>query len=160
MIAIGKVNNRTELTIGDLQLSLPAMRQHWMATSTKLEAEQTTPKLAAIRGSNVVAQPLKFNFPHAFDGKKPAQKKTAIKAAVIREKGSNSWGSNSAKINNLVHQARMFGSDLEEHGICRLSTDSKHSKTKRDFGPFFLLYYEKNYFNLIFYSIGKLCRLG
>ena len=90
VIAIGKVNNRTELTIGDLQLSLPAMRQHWMATSTKLEAEQTTPKLAAIRGSNVVAQPLKFNFPHAFDGKKPAQKKTAIKAAVIREKGSNS----------------------------------------------------------------------
>ena len=66
------------------------MRQRWMATSTKLEAEQTTLKLAAIRGSNVVAQPLKFNFPHAFDGKKPAKKKTAIKAAVIREKGSNS----------------------------------------------------------------------
>jgi phosphoribosylformylglycinamidine synthase len=87
---IGKVNNRTELTIGDLQLSIPAMRQYWMATSTKLEAEQTTPKLAAIRGSNVVAQPLKFNFPHAFDGKKPAKKKIAIKAAVIREKGSNS----------------------------------------------------------------------
>jgi phosphoribosylformylglycinamidine synthase len=90
VFAIGKVNNRTELTIGDLQLSIPAMRQYWMATSTKLEAEQTTPKLAAIRGSNVVAQPLKFNFPHAFDGKKPAKKKTAIKAAVIREKGSNS----------------------------------------------------------------------
>ena len=90
VVAIGKVNSRSELTIGDLQLSLPAMRQYWMATSTKLEAEQTTPKLAAIRGSNVVAQPLKFNFPHAFDGKKPAKKKTTIKAAVIREKGSNS----------------------------------------------------------------------
>jgi phosphoribosylformylglycinamidine synthase len=90
VVAIGKVNSRSELTIGDLQLSLPAMRQRWMATSTKLEAEQTTLKLAAIRGSNVVSQPLKFNFPHAFDGKKPPQKKTAIKAAVIREKGSNS----------------------------------------------------------------------
>ena len=90
VIAIGKVNGRTELTIGDLHLSLPAMRQHWMATSTKLEAEQTSPKLAAIRGTNVVAQPLKFNFPNAFDGKKPAQKKATIKAAVIREKGSNS----------------------------------------------------------------------
>ncbi|MEL0225311.1 MAG: phosphoribosylformylglycinamidine synthase subunit PurQ, partial [Flavobacteriaceae bacterium] len=90
VVAIGKVNSCSELTIGDLQLSLPAMRQYWMATSTKLEAEQTTPKLAATRGSNIVAQPLKFNFPHAFDGKKPAKKKTTIKAAVIREKGSNS----------------------------------------------------------------------
>ena len=33
---------------------------------------------------------MKFNFPTAFTGDKPAQKKTAIKAAVIREKGSNS----------------------------------------------------------------------
>lgn len=90
VVAIGKVNSRSELTIGDLQLSLPEMQQYWMATSTKLEAEQTTPKLAAIRGTNVVAQPLKFNFPRAFDGKKPAKKKTTIKAAVIREKGSNS----------------------------------------------------------------------
>ena len=86
VVAIGKVNSRTELTIGDLQLSLPAMRQYWMATSTKLEAEQTTPKLAAIRGCNVVAQPLKFNFPHAFDGKNPLKRKPPLKQPLFEKK--------------------------------------------------------------------------
>ena len=90
IVPIGKVNNRSELTIGELQLSLPAMRQHWMATSTKLEAQQTAARLAAVRGDNVVKQPLKFSFPSSFTGEKPAQKKQTIKAAVIREKGSNS----------------------------------------------------------------------
>ena len=90
VIQIGTVNNSTALTIKDLQLSLPAMRQQWMATSTQLEAEQTAAPLAATRANNVVEQALKFNFPTAFTGDKPAQKKTAIKAAVIREKGSNS----------------------------------------------------------------------
>ena len=87
---IGTVNSRSELSIGELQLSLPAMRQHWMATSTKLEAQQTAARLAAVRGDNVVKQPLKFSFPSSFTGEKPAQKKQTIKAAVIREKGSNS----------------------------------------------------------------------
>ena len=49
----------------------------------------------------------------------------------------------------LIHQTQ-FGLDLEEHGICHLSTDSKHFN-KRDFGPFFLLYDEKNYFTCIPY---------
>jgi len=90
IIPIGKVNNRSELAIGELQLSLPVMRQHWMATSTKLEAQQTAARLAAVRGDNIVKQPLKFSFPTSFTGEKPAQKKQTIKAAVIREKGSNS----------------------------------------------------------------------
>jgi phosphoribosylformylglycinamidine synthase len=61
-----------------------------MATSTKLEAQQTAARLAAVRGDNIVKQPLKFSFPASFSGEKPAQKKQTIKAAVIREKGSNS----------------------------------------------------------------------
>ena len=90
VVAIGKVNTRSELTIGDLHLSLPAMRKNWMSTSTKLEAKQTATKLAEVRGDNVVKQPLKFNFPNTFDGKKPKEKSQQFKAAVIREKGSNS----------------------------------------------------------------------
>lgn len=90
VIPIGKTTNRSELSIGTLQLSLPAMRKQWMATSTKLEAKQTNPKLAAIRADNVTLQPLKFNFPTAFDGKKTTQKEQRFKAAVLREKGSNS----------------------------------------------------------------------
>ena len=66
------------------------MRKQWMATSTKLEAKQTNPKLAAVRADNVTLQPLKFNFPTVFDGKKPTQKEQRFKAAVLREKGSNS----------------------------------------------------------------------
>ena len=61
-----------------------------MSTSTKLEFYQTKASLAAIRAKNVIKQPLKFNFPTEFNGKKPVPKQKKIKAAVIREKGSNS----------------------------------------------------------------------
>ena len=61
-----------------------------MSTSTKLEQKQTTEQLAHIRADNVVQQPLKFNFPQHFDGKKPKVKSKKIQAAVLREKGSNS----------------------------------------------------------------------
>ena len=61
-----------------------------MATSTALEAHQTAPHLAKIRAENTIKQPLKFEFPKDFDGSMPIAKIKKIKAAVLREKGSNS----------------------------------------------------------------------
>ena len=89
-VKIGTTNERSDLSIGALQLSIPSMRKVWMSTSSKLEAKQTTERLAAVRADNVIQQPLQFNFPQNFDGKKPEKKKQSIKAAVLREKGSNS----------------------------------------------------------------------
>ena len=89
-LKIGSVTNQNELIIGSLHFSIPEMRKTWMATSTRLEAQQTRADLAAIRSENIVKQPLKFQFPDHFDGKKSVPKSNQIKAAVIREKGSNS----------------------------------------------------------------------
>ena len=89
-VKIGTTNKRSDLNIGALQLSIPSMRKVWMSTSSKLEAKQTTERLAAVRADNVVQQPLQFNFPQNFDGKKPEEKNQTLKAAVLREKGSNS----------------------------------------------------------------------
>jgi len=89
-VKIGTTNERSDLSIGALQLSIPSMRKVWMSTSSKLEAKQTTERLAAVRADNVVQQPLQFNFPQNFDGKKPEEKNQTLKAAVLREKGSNS----------------------------------------------------------------------
>jgi len=89
-VAIGTITQNNKLTLGEHEFSIPALRKIWMTTSTQLEAKQTHPALAAIRADNVVEQPLKFNFPKQFEGKKPAEKNKRIKAAVIREKGSNS----------------------------------------------------------------------
>ena len=89
-IKIGKTIKQNILSVGKLQLSISSLRNTWMATSTKLELHQTKTSLAAKRAENVINQPLKFNFPNKFNGKIPFQKKSTLKAAVIREKGSNS----------------------------------------------------------------------
>ena len=89
-VRLGNSNNSTELAINEISLNIPALRTIWSATSTKLEAEQTEISLAAVRAENVVNQPLNFSFPSGFDGQLPATKTQRIKAAVIREKGSNS----------------------------------------------------------------------
>ena len=89
-VKIGTTNERSDLSIGTLQLSIPSMRKVWMSTSSKLEAKQTSERLAAVRADHVVQQPLQFNFPQNFDGKKPEEKNQTLKAAVLREKGSNS----------------------------------------------------------------------
>ena len=89
-LRIGSVTKQNLLKIASFELSIPELRKVWMATSTQLEAQQTRADLAAIRAKNTVEQPLKFHFPKEFDGKMPAPKSNRIKAAVIREKGSNS----------------------------------------------------------------------
>jgi phosphoribosylformylglycinamidine synthase len=87
---LGKVNNSKVLKINDLELGISKMRTKWMATSKALEKKQTTVNLAEVRSENVVKQPLKFKFPQSFQGRLPQLKSKKIKAAVLREKGSNS----------------------------------------------------------------------
>ena len=89
-VRIGTVLQEEILDINGLELSIPEMRQLWMQTSTKLEKQQTKKELAAVRANRIVQQPLSFSFPQTFDGKRPMPKETKIKAAVLREKGSNS----------------------------------------------------------------------
>ena len=89
-VKIGNTNKKSVLNIGGLRFSIPRMRKIWMATSAKLDSYQTKEPLATYRAENIIKQPLKFHFPNKFNGKKPALKQNNIKAAVIREKGSNS----------------------------------------------------------------------
>ena len=87
---LGTVNTSAEMVIDDLTLSIPEMRALWMKTSSAMEEQQTAAPLAKIRAQQSVLQPLKFQFPANFTGQKPQSKSKRIKAAVIREKGSNS----------------------------------------------------------------------
>ena len=87
---LGTVNTSAAMVIDDLTLSIPEMRALWMKTSSAMEEQQTAAPLAKIRAQQSVLQPLKFQFPANFTGQKPQSKSKRIKAAVIREKGSNS----------------------------------------------------------------------
>lgn len=74
------------------EFSVPTLRDTWMKTSYLLDQKQTKNNKAKERFDNYKVQPLNFNFPAQFDGKKPAidNAKPRPKAAIIREKGSNS----------------------------------------------------------------------
>tara|TARA_B100000795_G_scaffold112523_1_gene83389 strand:+ start:9839 stop:13501 length:3663 start_codon:yes stop_codon:yes gene_type:complete len=92
---IGAVSNQEELTITNhsdvLCFSITEMRDAWYKTSHLLDLKQSG-KMAVPRFENYKNQPLDFTFPKDFDGKKPIidPSKKRIKAAIIREKGSNS----------------------------------------------------------------------
>ena len=67
-------------------------RDTWYKTSFLLDSKQSKNGMAQERYSNYKNQPLQFNFPVHFDGKLPVISKGTArpKAAIIREKGSNS----------------------------------------------------------------------
>ncbi|WKK57154.1 phosphoribosylformylglycinamidine synthase [Sphingobacterium sp. BN32] len=67
-------------------------RDTWFKTSFLLDQKQSKNGTAQARFDNYKNQPLQFTFPSHFDGKKPAidGSKARPKAAIIREKGSNS----------------------------------------------------------------------
>jgi len=69
-----------------------ALRDVWFKTSYLLDRKQSGDKNAKLRYDNYKNQPLKYTFPSHFDGKKPVIDaiKPKPKAAIIREKGSNS----------------------------------------------------------------------
>ena len=94
-VKIGTVSTKEELTLTNhnetLSLNVAQMRDTWYKTSLLLDAKQSG-DMAVPRFENYKNQALQFTFPPSFDGKipviDPSQKR--IKAAIIREKGSNS----------------------------------------------------------------------
>jgi phosphoribosylformylglycinamidine synthase len=94
-IAFHKLGNVTEsnvLEIGNYSLDISKLRDIWFKTSYLLDQKQTKNGNATARFINYKVQPLQYQFPSHFNGKKPEVdfSKPRPKAAIIREKGSNS----------------------------------------------------------------------
>ena len=93
---IGKVVKEEVLTIknhkDDFSLNISSLRDKWFMTSFLLDQKQTSNGLAEHRFNNFKKQPLQFKFPLNFSGKLPKinDQLPRPKAAIIREKGSNS----------------------------------------------------------------------
>jgi len=91
---IGAVSSNSKITLKnhdvDVVFSVEQLRKTWNKTSALLDAEQTEKSCSADRSKNIDQLPLQFKFPKDFSGKLNAIPKIKIKAAVIREKGSNS----------------------------------------------------------------------
>jgi phosphoribosylformylglycinamidine synthase len=89
---IGKVTASEFLLINNLQFTIHNYRDQWFETSFLLDQKQTKNNKAAERFENYKNQALQYTFPSHFTGLKPAidPTKPRPKAAIIREKGSNS----------------------------------------------------------------------
>ena len=92
---IGEVNEsdivKIQLESDRFDFYIPTYRKHWMTTSYLMDNHQTVPAKAKERFESIEKTPLTFSFPSSFDGKLPNVNQTQrIKAAIIREKGSNS----------------------------------------------------------------------
>ncbi|MBJ6367630.1 phosphoribosylformylglycinamidine synthase [Snuella sedimenti] len=75
-----------------LALNVSQLRDTWYKTSFLLDQKQTANNLAEDRYKNYKVQPLNYTFPKQFTGKLPVidANKPRPKAAILREKGSNS----------------------------------------------------------------------
>ena len=93
---IGKVTNSEKIILkngNDLfNLSISELRDTWYKTSYLLDDKQTANGLAKVRFNNYKNQPLHYIFPKHFTGVSTTlnNQKKRPKAAIIREKGSNS----------------------------------------------------------------------
>ena len=89
---IGSVTNTGTLDLGHLTFDIPKYRDIWYNTSFLLDQKQSKNGMAQARFDNYKNQPLQYTFPTHFTGKKPVidLTKPRPKAAIIREKGSNS----------------------------------------------------------------------
>lgn len=89
---IGIVNESGRLKIVNhkdrLDLDVAQYRDVWFSTSAALDARQNN--CAEERFLNYKSSPLKFDFPSSFEGKLSQGSGNRVKAAIIREKGSNS----------------------------------------------------------------------
>lgn len=113
VIPIGKVQNKAELHIKnngvELGLQVASLRDTWFKTSYLLDNKQTANGLAQERYDNYKQQPLKYTFPSQFVGELPitSQKTTRPKAAILREKGSNSE-------REMAHAMYLAGFDVKD----------------------------------------------
>ncbi|MEC4003660.1 phosphoribosylformylglycinamidine synthase [Flavobacterium sp. SUN052] len=96
---IGTVENSDYLEIDSLKFQVSSFRKKWFETSYLLDQKQTKNNKAQERFDNLGKQVLEYKFPKQFTGLKPVIEESASakmprndrpKAAIIREKGSNS----------------------------------------------------------------------
>jgi len=93
---IGFVTSTPSLEVkdatGNWSFDIDHLRDVWFKTSYLLDQKQSGPVKATERFENYKNHVLNYTFPLTFDGKKPVidPSKPRPKAAVIREKGSNS----------------------------------------------------------------------
>ena len=92
---IGKVTKSDVLSIINnnevYTMTVSRLRDMWYKTSYLLDQKQTAKDLATTRFNNYKIQPLNYTFPKDFTGKLTATNNAnRPKAAIIREKGSNS----------------------------------------------------------------------
>jgi phosphoribosylformylglycinamidine synthase len=87
-----KLEIHSALEFGILSLDIAKHRDIWFKTSFLLDQKQTKNGTAQARFNNYKNQVLNYTFPTHFSGKKPVidNSKPRPKAAIIREKGSNS----------------------------------------------------------------------
>ncbi len=104
---LGKATEGNTLSIRNgndsFDLNIEELRNTWYKTSYLLDKKQTANNLATDRFENYANQPLKYEFPIHFMGRKPLldTSKPRPKAAIIREKGSNS----EREMANAMHLA-------------------------------------------------------
>lgn len=91
---IGKVTASDVLSVINhsevFTLTISRLRDVWYKTSFLLDKKQTANGLAKERFTNYKHQPLHYKFPKHFTGKLPKNDSNRPKAAILREKGSNS----------------------------------------------------------------------
>jgi len=89
---IGTVTNEATLDIGHLTFDIKKYRDIWFKTSFLLDQKQAKNGTAQLRYDNYKNQVLDYTFPAHFTGNLPVidNSKPRPKAAIIREKGSNS----------------------------------------------------------------------
>jgi phosphoribosylformylglycinamidine synthase len=90
---LGNVQNKSKLDFGIWNFDIEIYRDLWFKTSFLLDQKQTKNNKAKERFDNYKNQSLTYQFPTHFTGKKPELDNSAKqrpKAAIIREKGSNS----------------------------------------------------------------------
>ena len=89
---IGTVTDSAKLAINDLTFDIPTLRKTWFETSFLLDQKQSKNNKAQERLDHFDQHLLQYQFPNHFVGDKPIVdfSKPRPKAAIIREKGSNS----------------------------------------------------------------------
>ncbi|NGY38913.1 phosphoribosylformylglycinamidine synthase [Flavobacterium sp. XN-5] len=89
---LGTATTESTLDFGPCKLDIAKYRDIWFKTSFLLDQKQSKNGMAQARFDNYKNQPLNYTFPTHFTGKKPVidASKPRPKAAIIREKGSNS----------------------------------------------------------------------
>ncbi|MCF8245056.1 MAG: phosphoribosylformylglycinamidine synthase [Saprospiraceae bacterium] len=110
---IGVVTSTPVLAVANgaenLTFSIPEMRDVWYETSYLLDRHQSGATKAKERFNNYKKQPLQYIFPENFTGKRPVPdlSKPRPKAAVLREKGSNSE-------REMAHAMYLAGFDVKD----------------------------------------------